>query len=178
FGPFIVTGLDPTQLRIVVRHNGTVWEDFSSGDQIWDTATWLAEMSKTATLHPGDVLWMGTQGADGDMVPGDVIEVEIGGIGVLRNYVVAGKWRDGDAEDRHARPGDELLLSGARGGRARPVSRGGSGCPRRAPAVARRGERPARWFRRFRGRRRAHHLARVSGLEGRQARCHALAGHA
>src|SRR5215475_6047529 len=91
FGPFIVTGLDPTKLRIVVRHNDTVWEDFSSADQIWDTATWLAEMSKTATLHPGDVVWMGTQGADGDMVPGDVIEVEIGGIGVLRNYVVAEK---------------------------------------------------------------------------------------
>jgi 2-keto-4-pentenoate hydratase/2-oxohepta-3-ene-1,7-dioic acid hydratase in catechol pathway len=89
FGPWIVTGLDPRQLRIVVRHNGTVWEDFSSADQIWDTATWIHEMSKTATLHPGDVLWMGTQGADGDMVPGDVIEVEISGIGTLRNPIVA-----------------------------------------------------------------------------------------
>jgi len=89
FGPFIVTGLDPGQLRIVVRHNGTVWEDFSSADQIWDTATWIHEMSRTATLHPGDVLWMGTEGADGDMVPGDVIEVEISGIGTLRNPVVA-----------------------------------------------------------------------------------------
>jgi 2-keto-4-pentenoate hydratase/2-oxohepta-3-ene-1,7-dioic acid hydratase in catechol pathway len=89
FGPWIVTGLDPTSFRIVVRHNGTVWEDFSSADQIWDTATWIHEMSKTATLHPGDVLWMGTQGADGDMVPGDVIEVEISSIGILKNYVVA-----------------------------------------------------------------------------------------
>jgi len=89
FGPWIVTGLDPTALRIVVRHNGTVWEDFSSADQTWDTATWLHEMTKTVTLHPGDVLWMGTEGADGDMVPGDVIEVEISGIGTLRNYVVA-----------------------------------------------------------------------------------------
>jgi len=49
----------------------------------------IHEMSKTATLHPGDVLWMGTEGADGDMVPGDVIEVEISDIGTLRNYVVA-----------------------------------------------------------------------------------------
>ncbi len=89
FGPFVVTGLDPGRLRIVVRHNGTVWEDFSPADQIWDTATWIHEMSKTATLHPGDVLWMGTEGADGDMVPGDVIEVEISGIGTLRNPVVA-----------------------------------------------------------------------------------------
>jgi 2-keto-4-pentenoate hydratase/2-oxohepta-3-ene-1,7-dioic acid hydratase in catechol pathway len=88
-GPWIVTGLDPTDLRIIVRHNGDVWEDFSSRDQIWDTATWIQEMSKYTTLHPGDVLWLGTQGADGDMFPGDTIEVEISGIGVLRNYVVA-----------------------------------------------------------------------------------------
>ena len=89
FGPWIVTGLDPTRLRIIVRHNGTVWEDFSSADQIWDTETWIQELSRSTTLHPGDVLWMGTDGADGDMVPGDVIEVEISGIGVLRNYVAA-----------------------------------------------------------------------------------------
>jgi 2-keto-4-pentenoate hydratase/2-oxohepta-3-ene-1,7-dioic acid hydratase in catechol pathway len=89
FGPWIVTGLDPTKLRIVVRHNGKVWEDFSSADQIWDTATWIEELSTYTTLHPGDVLWMGTQGADGDMGPGDVIEVEISGIGILRNPVVA-----------------------------------------------------------------------------------------
>lgn len=89
FGPWIVTGLDPTRFRIVVRHNGTVWEDFSSADQIWDTATWIQELSTYTTLHPGDVLWMGTQGADGDMVAGDVIEVEISSIGVLRNPIVA-----------------------------------------------------------------------------------------
>jgi len=89
FGPWIVTELDPTQFRIIVRHNGTVWEDFSSADQLWDTATWIQELSRYTTLHPGDVLWMGTQGADGDMVPGDMIEVEISDIGILRNYVVA-----------------------------------------------------------------------------------------
>ena len=88
-GPWIVTGLDPDSLRIIVRHNGQVWEEFSSADQIWDVATWVHELSKYATLYPGDVLWMGTQGADGDMFPGDVIEVEISGIGTLRNYVVA-----------------------------------------------------------------------------------------
>jgi 2-keto-4-pentenoate hydratase/2-oxohepta-3-ene-1,7-dioic acid hydratase in catechol pathway len=48
-------------------------------------------MSQTATLHPGDVLCLGTEGADGDMVPGDLIEVEITDIGILRNYVVAEK---------------------------------------------------------------------------------------
>ena len=88
-GPWIVTDLSPTGFRIIVRHNGVVWEEFSSSDQIWDTATWIHELSKYATLYPGDVLWMGTQGADGDMVPGDIIEVEISDIGTLRNYVVA-----------------------------------------------------------------------------------------
>ena len=88
-GPWIVTGLDPTKFRIIVRHNGTVWEDFSSADQIWDAATWIQELSRYTTLHPGDVLWMGTQGADGDMFPGDTIEVEISDIGVLRNYIVS-----------------------------------------------------------------------------------------
>lgn len=88
-GPWIVTGLDPTNLRIIVRHNGTVWEDFSSGDMICDVASYISVLSEYATLGPGDVIWMGTQGADGDMVPGDTIEVEISGIGTLRNYVVA-----------------------------------------------------------------------------------------
>ena len=87
-GPWIVTDLDPTKFRIIVRHNGEVTQDFSSSEQIWDAATWIHELTKYMTLYPGDVLWMGTQGADGDMVPGDVIEVEISGIGVLRNQVV------------------------------------------------------------------------------------------
>ena len=88
-GPWIVTDLPYADLRIIVRHNGTVWQDFTTAEQIWDAPTWIIEMSKYTTLHPGDVLLMGTQGADGDMFPGDTIEVEISGIGVLRNYIVA-----------------------------------------------------------------------------------------
>lgn len=88
-GPWIVTDMAYESLRIVVRHNGTVWQDFTTAEQIWDAPTWIIEMSKYTTLHPGDVLLMGTQGADGDMFPGDTIEVEIGGIGILRNYIVA-----------------------------------------------------------------------------------------
>jgi 2-keto-4-pentenoate hydratase/2-oxohepta-3-ene-1,7-dioic acid hydratase in catechol pathway len=88
-GPWIVTGLTPNEFRITVRHNGEVWEDFSSQDQIWDTATWIQELSRYTTLHAGDVLWMGTQGAAGDMFAGDVIEVEISNIGILKNYLVS-----------------------------------------------------------------------------------------
>ncbi len=53
FGPWIVPDLDPMNFRIVVRHNGTVWENFFSADQIWDTATWIEELSRYTTLHPG-----------------------------------------------------------------------------------------------------------------------------
>jgi 2-keto-4-pentenoate hydratase/2-oxohepta-3-ene-1,7-dioic acid hydratase in catechol pathway len=45
-------------------------------------------MSQYLTLHPGDVLWMGTDGATENMKDGDLVEVEIPGIGVLRNPVV------------------------------------------------------------------------------------------
>lgn len=85
----LVHALIGTEENIIVRHNGVVWEDFSSAEQIWDKATWIQELSRYTTLYPGDVIWMGTQGADGDIVPGDVIEVEIHGIGILRNYGVA-----------------------------------------------------------------------------------------
>ncbi len=88
-GPWIVTGLDPMGLHITVRHNGDIWESFFSRDQIWDTATWIQEMSRYTTLHPGDVLMLGTQGADGDMFPGDTVSVAIDGIGLLRKYIVA-----------------------------------------------------------------------------------------
>jgi 2-keto-4-pentenoate hydratase/2-oxohepta-3-ene-1,7-dioic acid hydratase in catechol pathway len=89
FGPCIATGLDPDNRRIVVRHNGRVWQDFNSSEQIFDAATWISELSRYTTLHPGDAIFMGTQGSDGDMVAGDVIEVEIEGVGVLRNKLVA-----------------------------------------------------------------------------------------
>ena len=88
-GPWIVTDLPPEGFRIIVRHNGGTWQDFSFSDQRCDSATWIQEISKYATLHPGDVRGMGTQRADGDMVPGDIVEVEISDIGVLKNYVVA-----------------------------------------------------------------------------------------
>nr|MCS5657122.1 fumarylacetoacetate hydrolase family protein [Dehalococcoidia bacterium] len=55
----------------------------------------LERPTNYALLHPSDIIWMGTQGADGGMVPGDTIEVEISGIGTLRNYVVRrirGRW--------------------------------------------------------------------------------------
>src|SRR2546427_440819 len=72
FGPWIVTGLDPTQFRIIVRHNGTVWEDFSSADQIWDAATWILELSRYTTRHPCNEHWYVILGYTGEEARGYV----------------------------------------------------------------------------------------------------------
>lgn len=88
-GPRVVPGLDPTRLRIVTRLNGQVRQDSSTSDMIFDVATVIAFCSLYMTLEPGDVITTGTPAGVANMVPGDVVEVEIEGIGVLRNPVTA-----------------------------------------------------------------------------------------
>lgn len=87
-GPWIVTGLDPAALKCTVRLNGREVAAYKVADAIFSTQTFISRMSKYMTLYPGDVLWMGTDGAPENMKHGDVVEVEIPGIGVLRNPVV------------------------------------------------------------------------------------------
>ena len=88
-GPWIVTGLDPNDMTTVVRMNGTVTDSFATGNMLFDVATYISELTKYVTIQPGDVMWMGTDGLPRNMRPGDKVEVEITGIGVLRNRVVA-----------------------------------------------------------------------------------------
>jgi len=88
FGPCIATGLDPLNIQIEVRHNGQTIADFSSAEQTWSVAEWIHILSQNTTLHPGDCIMMGTQGAAGDMVEGDEIEVECKDIGLLKNKLV------------------------------------------------------------------------------------------
>ena len=88
-GPWIATGLDPTNLETIIRLNGQVMSQFNTGTMIFDTATYISEMSKYLTLYPGDVISMGTEGVTEDMKVGDVCEIEISGIGTLRNTIVA-----------------------------------------------------------------------------------------
>ena len=88
-GPWIETDVDPTNLETTIRLSGRVVSQFNTGTMIFDTATYISEMSRYLTLYPGDVVWMGTDGATDNMVPGDVCEIEIEGIGTLSNPVVA-----------------------------------------------------------------------------------------
>ena len=63
-------------------------QEQTTGDLIYDVYDIVAQSSQTMTLEPGDVIFTGTPGHTEAMKPGDVIEVEISGIGTLRNGVV------------------------------------------------------------------------------------------
>lgn len=88
-GPWIVTGLDPADMTTTIRLNGQVTEQFATGNMIFDVATYISEITKYVTIQPGDVMWMGTDGLPRNIKPGDCVEIEISGIGTLRNRVVA-----------------------------------------------------------------------------------------
>jgi len=88
-GPVIATGLDPTNLGVKGTLNGEVRQDSNTSDLLFGVAHLIEYISDAMTLLPGDVIMTGTPGGIGPMTPGDVFEVEIEGIGVLRNPVVA-----------------------------------------------------------------------------------------
>ncbi len=89
-GPVLVAGLDYTNLQIEGRLNGEVRQGENSSDLIFDMNHMVSYISKYFTLEPGDLIWSGTMGRTRAMEPGDVYEVEIEGVGVLRNRVVQG----------------------------------------------------------------------------------------
>ncbi len=88
-GPWMVTDFDADAARTIIRLNGEETDNFATSNMIFSAADFIVEVSKYATIHPGDVMWMGTDGMPRAMKPGDRVEVEITGIGVLRNDVVA-----------------------------------------------------------------------------------------
>jgi 2-keto-4-pentenoate hydratase/2-oxohepta-3-ene-1,7-dioic acid hydratase in catechol pathway len=89
-GPYLVTGLDPASLAIEGRLNGERVQGENTSDLIFSLAYMVHYISKYFTLMPGDLVWTGTMGSTRAMNPGDVYEVEIPGIGILRNTVVQG----------------------------------------------------------------------------------------
>jgi 2-keto-4-pentenoate hydratase/2-oxohepta-3-ene-1,7-dioic acid hydratase in catechol pathway len=98
-GPVVVTPdelPDPQDLALRTRVNGETLQDSSTGEMIFGVAELLASCSRSFTLEPGDVVLTGTPWGCGEFMeprrclhPGDVVEVEVEGIGVLRNPVVA-----------------------------------------------------------------------------------------
>jgi len=87
-GPWIETDVALSGMRTKVRVNGEEKIDFETNDMLFGMATYLSRMSQYLTLYPRDVIWMGTEGKADPIQHGDVVEVEISGIGTLRNPVV------------------------------------------------------------------------------------------
>ena len=87
-GPWMVTGLSPADLRVVCRVNGQVKQDGRTSDMVFPPARLVAFISQIMTLLPGDLVSTGTPFGVGPIREGDVVEVEIEDIGVLRNPVI------------------------------------------------------------------------------------------
>jgi 2-keto-4-pentenoate hydratase/2-oxohepta-3-ene-1,7-dioic acid hydratase in catechol pathway len=88
-GPAIVTGIDYGNLLLQTRLNGEVVQKQYTSDLIFDCPTIVSRISGWVTLMPGDIIYTGTPGSTRKLSPGDVVEVEIENIGVLRNPVQA-----------------------------------------------------------------------------------------
>jgi len=88
-GPWIETDADLDAMQTTIRVNGVVTETFKTNNMIFDAPTYISLVSQYCTIHPGDVMWMGTDGVPANIDIGDVVEIEISGIGTLRNKVVA-----------------------------------------------------------------------------------------
>jgi 2-keto-4-pentenoate hydratase/2-oxohepta-3-ene-1,7-dioic acid hydratase in catechol pathway len=86
-GPHIETDLDPADLRVVARVNGEVRQDGRTSQMIFSCAFLIEFITSIMTLVPGDVILTGTPAGVGTLESGDVVEIEIEGIGVLRNAV-------------------------------------------------------------------------------------------
>ena len=87
-GPWIDTEFNPANAHTRVRVNGDQVCEFATGEMIFDAVDYIVEISRYITIHPGDVLWMGAE-STAAIAPGDTVEIDISGIGTLRNTVVA-----------------------------------------------------------------------------------------
>ena len=88
-GPWIATGIEPRDMTTMVRLNGEEVHRFATGNMLFSAGEVISDISRTNTLSPGDVVWLGTDELPKSLAPGDTIEIEISGIGILRNRVAA-----------------------------------------------------------------------------------------
>jgi len=88
-GPGIVSGINYGDLLLTVRVNGQVKQQQRTSDLVFGVAEIVSFASHYVTLEPGDLIYTGTPGTTTQIKPGDVVEVDLEGVGVLRNPVAA-----------------------------------------------------------------------------------------
>jgi 5-oxopent-3-ene-1,2,5-tricarboxylate decarboxylase/2-hydroxyhepta-2,4-diene-1,7-dioate isomerase len=89
-GPGLIDDWDFRGKRIRTLVNGETRQDASTEEMVWDMHYLVADIARTITLVPGDVILSGTPANARPVEPGDVVEVEVEGLGTLRNTVVEG----------------------------------------------------------------------------------------
>ena len=89
-GPGLVEGWDFHGKGIETRVNGHTAQSGTTDEMIWDMHYLVADIARTITLEPDDVILSGTPAHSRPVEPGDVVEVEVEGLGVLRNAIVEG----------------------------------------------------------------------------------------
>jgi 5-oxopent-3-ene-1,2,5-tricarboxylate decarboxylase/2-hydroxyhepta-2,4-diene-1,7-dioate isomerase len=89
-GPGLVTDWDFHRKRIRTLVNGEVKQKGNTDEMMWDMHYLVADLARTITLLPGDVILSGTPANSRPVEPGDVVEVEVEGLGTLRNRIVEG----------------------------------------------------------------------------------------
>jgi 5-oxopent-3-ene-1,2,5-tricarboxylate decarboxylase / 2-hydroxyhepta-2,4-diene-1,7-dioate isomerase len=113
-GPGLVDDWDFHGKRIRTLVNGDVVQDGNTDEMVWDMHYLVADIARTITLVPGDVILSGTPANSRPVQPGDEVSVEVVGLGTLTNRIVAGP---GIREDVGAQPSDsEEVVSTAFGG--------------------------------------------------------------
>jgi 2-keto-4-pentenoate hydratase/2-oxohepta-3-ene-1,7-dioic acid hydratase in catechol pathway len=89
-GPWIDTDVDPANASVTTRLNDEIKQQGNTADMAFPVAFLIRYISEIMTLYPGDLIATGTPAGVSKMKPGDVVEVEVAGIGILRNQVVSG----------------------------------------------------------------------------------------
>ena len=87
-GPWLETNLNPTDLRVQTRVNGETRQDGRTSQMIFDVVQILTYLTRFVTLEPGDVVLTGTPEGVGPLTRGDVVQVEVEGVGVLETRIV------------------------------------------------------------------------------------------
>jgi 5-oxopent-3-ene-1,2,5-tricarboxylate decarboxylase / 2-hydroxyhepta-2,4-diene-1,7-dioate isomerase len=114
-GPGMVEGWDFRGRGIRTLVNGEVRQDGTTDEMKWDMHYLVTDIARTITLQPGDVLLSGTPAISRTVYPGDVVDVEVEGLGTLRNHIVEGPTPI--RSDVGAQPTEsEEVLSTAKGG--------------------------------------------------------------